>query len=123
MDVPEALEYTKEHEWLAIAGATARIGITRNAADALGDIVYVSLPHVGDEVSAGAACGEIESTKSVSDLYSPATGRVVTTNDFVLEQPGTINSDPYGSGWLFEVQVESLGELLDAAQYRTLIQE
>lgn len=122
MSIPTDLKYTKEHEWIAVDGATARVGVTQYAADALGDVVYVELPETGDAVSAGATCGEIESTKSVSDLFSPASGVVTAVNGAVVTSPETINSDPYGEGWLFEVAVDELGELLDATQYAALVE-
>ena len=120
---PEDLKYTTEHEWVRDPGATAgsvRIGITQYAQDALGDIVFVSLPEVGDEVEAGAAIGELESTKSVSDVYAPVSGRVVAVNDALEATPELVNSDPYGDGWLFEVvpdDDQAVGELLDADAY------
>lgn len=124
MSLPEDLKYTAEHEWLRTPGEAAgsiRIGITDYAQDQLGDIVYVQLPEVGDAVTAGAAVGELESTKSVSDVYSPVTGEVVARNDALEATPELVNSDPYGAGWLFEVVVsdEAAGvELLDAAAYQ-----
>ena len=120
---PEDLKYTAEHEWVRTPGASAgsvRIGITDYAQDALGDIVYVQLPEVGDAVTAGSAVGELESTKSVSDVYSPVTGDVVARNDALDATPELVNSDPYGDGWLFEVTVADgaeTSELLDAAAY------
>lgn len=124
-DVPDELSYTAEHEWVrAEAGAaTVRVGITDYAQQALGDVVYVSLPEPGASVERGAAVGEIESTKSVSDLYAPVSGTVRTRNDALDEQPELINSDPYGAGWIVEIEFSDeseLGELLDAAGYRTL---
>lgn len=120
---PDDLKYTAEHEWVRTPGETAgsvRIGITDYAQDALGDIVYVQLPEVGDDVTAGASVGELESTKSVSDVYSPVTGSVVARNDALDATPELVNSDPYGAGWLFEVVVEDGGattELMDATTY------
>lgn len=123
-DVPPDLNYTAEHEWVrAGQGATVRIGITDYAQEALGDVVYVTLPDVGATVSAGAACGEIESTKSVSDLYAPVSGTVTARNDALDEQPELINSDPYGEGWIIEIDASDPAEvdgLLDAAAYGTL---
>ena len=113
---PDDLKYTTEHEWLRTPGeheGSVRIGITHYAQDALGDIVYVSLPEVGDSVEAGSTCGELESTKSVSDVYAPVTGEVVARNELV-------NNDPYGGGWLFEVVPADGGQLdglMDAAAY------
>ena len=126
---PEDLKYTPEHEWVAVAtqsggGLTVRFGITDYAQEALGDIVFVTLPSVGAELVAATACGEIESTKSVSDVYAPVTGVVVARNDAVETAPETLNSDPYGAGWLVEVQVSDpahLERLLDAAAYRDLV--
>lgn len=117
-NVVAELKYSVEHEWLATdAAGPATIGVTAVAADALGDIVYVDLPEVGATVTAGETCGEIESTKSVSDLYSPVTGEVTEVNTAVVDDPAVINSDPYGAGWLFKVAVESEGPLLTAAEY------
>jgi glycine cleavage system H protein len=123
--VPEELHYTPEHEWVAITGSTALVGITDHAQDALGDVVYVSVPAPGIKVTAGEPCGEIESTKSVSDLYSPVDGEVTEVNPDVDENPGLINSDPYGAGWLFKVALPAAdGELppglLSAAEYEDL---
>ena len=112
------LKYSAEHEWVASDGAgPAGIGISAVAADALGDIVYVDLPEVGSTVTAGETCGEVESTKSVSDLYAPVTGEVTETNPAVVDDPSLINSDPYGAGWLFKVAAESDGPLLSAEDY------
>lgn len=116
--VAAELKYSAEHEWIARDGAgPATIGVSAVAADALGDIVYVDLPEAGATVTAGEVCGEIESTKSVSDLYSPVTGVVTETNSGASEDPAIINSDPYGAGWLFKVDVESDGPLLSAEEY------
>src|SRR5579859_6019133 len=104
MSVPAELRYTQEHEWVSIDGDIATIGITDYAANALGDVVYVSLPSVDSAVTAGDPCGEVESTKSVSDLYSPVDGEVTEVNPEIEENPGLINSDPYGGGWLFKVR-------------------
>jgi glycine cleavage system H protein len=124
--IPEELHYTAEHEWVAITGSTALVGITDHAQDALGDVVYVSVPAPGSKVTAGEPCGEVESTKSVSDLYSPVDGEVTEVNPEVDENPGLINSDPYGAGWLFKVALPAAdGELppglLSAAEYEDLI--
>ncbi len=110
------LRYSIEHEWLDSA-APARIGITAVAADALGEVVFVDLPEVGSQVEAGEVCGELESTKAVSDLYSPVSGTVTAVNEALEDAPETINSDPYGAGWLFTVEVSSEGELLSAEEY------
>ncbi|MFJ1752443.1 glycine cleavage system protein GcvH [Kitasatospora sp. NPDC088134] len=118
MSNPTHLQYTKEHEWLTAAeGGVSTVGITAHAADALGDIVYVQLPAVGDTVTAGETCGELESTKSVSDLYSPATGEVTEVNQAVIDEPALVNSEPFEGGWLFKVRVEATDELLDADGY------
>ncbi len=118
---PEDLKYTPEHEWIRSGnGARVRIGVTDYAAEQLGDIVYVSLPEVGDTVGAGDACGELESTKSVSDLFSPVPGVVSAVNEQLASTPETINTDPYGDGWLFEVDLDEgadLESLLDADAY------
>ena len=128
MTVPEELHYTPEHEWVAITGPTASVGITDHAQNALGDVVYVSIPAAGTKVTAGEPCGEVESTKSVSDLYSPVDGEVTEVNADIEDNPGLINSDPYGAGWLFKVALSaSDGELppglLSAAEYEDLIKD
>jgi len=122
MSNPTHLQYTKEHEWLTAAeDGVSTVGITAHAADALGDIVYVDLPGVGDTVTAGETCGELESTKSVSDLYSPATGEVVEVNQAVIDDPALVNGEPFAGGWLFKVRVEATDALLDAEAYDKLI--
>ena len=123
MTVPQQLRYTAEHEWVAIEGQAASVGITEHAADALGDVVYVSPPTPGTKVTAGEPCGEIESTKSVSDLYSPVDGEVTDVNADIEDDPGLVNSDPYGAGWLFKVRLddEPPSDLLTAEQYAELI--
>ena len=111
---PDELKYTSEHEWVQSPGeaeGSVRIGITHFAQEALGDIVYVSLPEVGDDVSAGSTCGELESTKSVSDVYAPITGEVVARNESLDATPELVNNDPYGGGWLFEIVPASTGDL------------
>lgn len=116
---PENLKYTSEHEWVQ-AGQPCRVGITDYAQSALGDIVYVQLPDVGSTVSAGASCGEVESTKSVSEIYAPLTGRITAVNDAVVSAPEQINADPYGNGWLFEIEIDDqsqLDSLMDSAAY------
>ncbi len=124
---PEDLKYTSEHEWVRTPGDAAgsvRVGITEFAQDALGDIVYVSLPQVGDSVTAGDTCGELESTKSVSDIYAPVTGEVVATNSALDSTPELVNSDPYEAGWLFEVSVSDAAQvdgLMDSAAYQASI--
>jgi glycine cleavage system H protein len=120
-DYPEDLRYTTEHEWVRVTGDRARVGITAYAQDALGDIVYVTLPEKGATVAAGQPCGEVESTKSVSDLFAPLSGAVVARNDALDAHPELVNSDPYGEGWMFEVALESPAApegLLTAQQYR-----
>ncbi|WP_028659149.1 glycine cleavage system protein GcvH [Nocardioides insulae] len=123
MSIPADLSYTSEHEWLRREGETAVVGITAYAADALGDVVYVDLPEVGAQITAGEACGELESTKSVSDLFAPADGEVVKVNDKLGDDAGLVNSDPYGEGWLFVVKVSGEPDTLDAAGYAELIGE
>ena len=120
MSVPTNLTYTAEHEWLDLQGGTATVGVTTFAADALGDVVYVELPTVGAKVTRGESCGEIESTKSVSDLYAPADGEVVEVNQAVADDPGLLNTDPFGKGWLFRLAITGSPELLDAAAYVSL---
>lgn len=121
MSVPTNLNYTAEHEWLDTTSGTATVGITLYAADALGDVVFVKLPDIGSSVTAGQVCGELESTKSLSDLYAPVTGKVVETNLAAAENPAMINQDPYGAGWLFKVEIASLGSLLTAQEYQAQI--
>ncbi|MEY4995050.1 MAG: glycine cleavage system protein GcvH [Actinomycetota bacterium] len=123
MSNPETLKYTKEHEWVLIDGDVATVGITRYAADALGEIVYVDLPKVGSNTSYMKICGEIESTKSVGELYAPMDGEVVETNSGLTNSPETINEDPYGAGWLVKIKYSSLPELLSASEYNALIGE
>lgn len=122
-NVPEAFAFTSDHEWVETRGETSRIGITDYAQAALGDIVYVQLPRVGDTLEAGKVCGEIESTKSVSDLFSPVTGVVSAVNDLLTDSPESLNSDPYGSGWIFEVNGGAVGSTLTASEYRAAIGE
>jgi glycine cleavage system H protein len=120
MTVPTDRSYTRDHEWLDDADP-ATVGVTAYAADALGDVVYVHLPEVGRHVTAGEAFGEIESTKSVSDLFSPAAGEVVEVNPLLDEDPGLVNRDPYGAGWLVRLKVTERGATMDAAGYTALI--
>jgi glycine cleavage system H protein len=126
---PDDLFYTQEHEWVRSPGETdgsVRVGITHYAQDQLGDIVYVSLPSVGDDVTAGAPCGELESTKSVSDVYAPVDGEVVAVNETLDATPELVNSDPYGGGWLYELVPADAGAvdaLLDAAAYQESLGE
>jgi len=126
-DVPDELQYTAEHEWARVGGEdgkqTLRVGITDYAQQALGDVVYVSLPDVGARLAQGAAFGEVESTKSVSALYAPVAGTVVARNDALDQRPELINSDPYGEGWIVEIELAEgadLSVLIDAATYATL---
>ena len=121
--VPENLSYTAEHEWLLIDGDVATVGITQFAADALGDIVYVALPSVGDSIKPGSVVGEVESTKSVGEIFAPAAGEVLEANQVVVDAPDTVNADPYGNGWLIKIRFSELPELLDATAYQALIQE
>ena len=118
---PAGLHYTAEHEWLA-DGSPSTVGITETAAEALGELVYVELPEVGDDVTAGAVFGEVESTKSVSELFSPVTGTVVEVNQAAIDDPALVSSDPYGAGWLLRVDVTSTGPLLTAAEYRAQVE-
>ena len=123
---PEDLKYTREHEWARVEGERATVGITDYAQEALGDIVYVDLPAAGTAVSAGERFGEVESTKSVSDIYSPVSGTIVERNDDLDKSPEIINSDPYGRGWLVVVQVgdpSELDGLMDAEAYSSLVRE
>jgi len=121
---PDDLKYTQEHEWVRSPGendGSVRVGITHYAQDQLGDIVYVSLPAVGEDVTAGVACGELESTKSVSDVYAPIDGEVVAVNETLDATPELVNSDPYGGGWLYELapaNADAVDGLLDAAAYQ-----
>jgi glycine cleavage system H protein len=120
-EYPGELRYTPEHEWVRLEGNQARVGITAYAQDALGDIVYVTLPDEGGAVQAGSACGEVESTKSVSDLYAPVSGTVAARNPALDATPELVNTDPYGDGWMFEVTVDdpaAVDGLLTADQYR-----
>ena len=122
LEYPQDLRYTAEHEWLRTGeDGVVRVGITAFAQDALGDVVYVSLPAVGDDVSAGDACGEVESTKSVSDLYAPLAGEVTAVNDALDASPELVNSDPYGEGWMYELRPSdegALDALMDQAAYK-----
>ena len=132
MPTPDDRRYTEQHEWALLQpgggeGAVVRVGITDHAQDALGDIVFVQLPEVGAEVAPGAPMGEVESTKSVSDVYAPVTGVVTAVNEALANAPETINADPYGAGWLDEISVAGDGgdptaELMDAAAYQALVE-
>ena len=124
MNIPEGLRYSRQHEWVLIDGESARIGITDLAQDALGNIVHVQLPELGQSVQSGSSVVEVESSKSVSDIYSPVSGSVVLVNESLASHPEYVNTDPYGSGWLYEVQLsydETLEGLLTADEYRALV--
>jgi len=124
MNVPEDRRYTKDHEWALLDGGRVRIGITEYAQDALGDVVFVQLPAVGTVVEAGGACSEVESTKSVSDVYAPLAGTVVEVNTELSEEPQRLNEDPYGTGWICLIEPAEpadLDSLLKPAAYSTLI--
>jgi glycine cleavage system H protein len=126
MQVPAELRYTSEHEWIRPGDGSLRIGITDYAQDALGDIVYVTLPEPGATVVAGRPLGEVESTKSVSEIYAPVSGTVTARNDALTDNPELINSDPYGEGWLVEIEPTGetdLDDLLDATAYEELVGE
>ena len=123
-NVPDQLKYTKEHEWVSEVSTNCyRVGITDYAQVALGDIVYIQLPKLGDQIGAGKVCGEVESTKSVSEIYAPLSGRVVLVNDALDSAPETLNKEPYGAGWIFEVEISTPSELenlLSAGDYASL---
>ncbi len=119
-DIPADLQYTAEHEWVA-SGDPVTVGITAHAADALGDVVYLELPEVGDTLTAGSVCGEIESTKSVSELFSPVDGTVVEVNTAAVDDPAVVNADPYGAGWLLKVAATGTGPMLSAEEYTALV--
>jgi glycine cleavage system H protein len=123
VNVPEDLKYTDQHEWVRLDGSVATVGITDFAQDSLGDVVFVQVPEVGIAVDAGASCSEVESTKSVSDIYAPVAGTVVEVNGALDDTPELLNRDPYGEGWIFKVEVSDTAAvegLLDAAAYRGL---
>jgi glycine cleavage system H protein len=123
LSVPAELNYTNEHEWVSVADGVATVGITAFAAEALGDIVYVDPPQAGAAVAAGDTCGEVESTKSVSDIYAPVDGEVTEVNQAVVDEPEVIGTDPYGRGWLFKVALSAEPtDLLTSEQYTTLIE-
>ena len=125
MSIPDELRYSSDHEWVAVSGGRVRIGITDYAQDALGDVVYVQVPTVGATVTTGEAMSEVESTKSVSDIYAPVSGTVVAVNDSLSDHPEILNSDPYGQGWICEIELsnpDQLGSLLDASGYRSLVE-
>jgi glycine cleavage system H protein len=125
MNLPDDLRYSKDHEWARLEGGRVRIGITDYAQDALGDVVFVQIPDVGAHVSAGDSFSEVESTKSVSDIYAPVSGTVVEVNQELADAPQRVNEDPYGEGWLVVIEaddVSQLDQLLDADAYRALIE-
>ena len=124
MSIPEALRYSSDHEWISVDGSKIRMGITDYAQSALGDVVYVQVPTIGVSVSAGDTMSEVESTKSVSDVYAPVSGTVVAVNEGLADAPEILNSDPYGAGWLCEIEFTDstqIDGLLDAAAYQALI--
>ena len=123
MSNPSHLKYTEEHEWLLVEGDNATVGITAYAAEKLGDVVYVELPKVGSSVTAGTVVGEIESTKSVGELYAPASGPVTEVNDSVVASPELVNEDPFGSGWLIKMSISDSPALLDSEAYTALTAE
>jgi glycine cleavage system H protein len=125
MNLPDHLRYSSDHEWLKAEGARARIGITDYAQDSLGDVVFIQLPAVGDTVAAGETIGEVESTKSVSDVYAPVAGSVVAVNDALVDSPQLLNLDPYGDGWICEIELSDprqVDAMLDADAYGKLIE-
>ena len=125
VEFPEDLRYTKEHEWARAEGSRIRVGITDFAQDALGDVVYVDLPDVGAEVRADEPLGEVESTKSVSDVYSPVTGTIAERNPLVDDRPELVNEQPYGDGWLVVIEVDdpaAIQALMDAREYKSLVE-
>jgi glycine cleavage system H protein len=125
-DFPKDLKYTKDHEWARISGKSVVVGVTSHAQEALGDVVYVELPKVGATLSAGQPFGVIESTKAVSELYAPVTGKVVKVNDALSDNPSAVNSDPYQAGWIVEVELsdtKQLDGLLDVGAYEKLLAE
>lgn len=125
--VPQELKYTESHEWIGVeADGSVRIGISDHAQEALGDLVFVELPVVGDTIDQGDPCAVVESVKAASDIYAPVTGEVIAVNEDLEDDPGAINSDPYGDGWLFQVSLgdaEELGALLDAEAYERSLQD
>jgi glycine cleavage system H protein len=127
MQVPQDLRYSAEHEWVRVDGSIAEVGITDFAQDNLGDIVYVQLPEVGAALTRSAVCSEVESTKSVSDIYAPVTGTVTAVNEALVTTPELVNSDPYGAGWLFKIKLDAGDQLppglLSAAEYTALTAE
>ena len=126
MSFPADLKYSSSHEWVRLEGDVATCGITHHAQDALGDVVFVDMPEVGDEVTKGESAAEIESVKAVSDIYSPVSGEIVAINEALEDGPETVNADPYGTGWLFQVKITADGEvdaLMDSAAYEAHLSE
>lgn len=123
MNIPANLRYTKDHEWVLASGSVLRVGITDYAQDALGDIVFIQLPEVGSQVGANDGLGEIESTKSVNDVYAPVSGRVIAVNERLVDSPELLNSDPYGDGWICEIETDDAGgdALMSAEEYSALV--
>lgn len=124
--IVEGLFYSRDHEWLQRDGNTVRVGITHHAQDALGSIVFIELPEVGDEVAAGGSLGVLESVKAASDYYSPVSGKIMAVNEELLDTPGLVNDDPYGKGWLVEIELKDPAELdglLSADGYRELLEK
>ena len=125
MDIPPELRYSTDHEWARVEGGSVRIGITDYAQDALGDVVFVELPGLGAQVEKGASCSEVESTKSVSEIYAPVSGTITAVNNELADSPERLNDDPYGEGWICVIEASDPGqvdELLDAEGYRALIE-
>lgn len=122
MSIPSHLHYTADHEWVLLDGDIATVGITQYAADALGDVVYLDLPEVGTAVTAAGVCGEIESTKSVSDLFAPLDGEVIEINQAIVDDASAVNLDPYGGGWLLKLRVGAASNLLSAQEYTELVE-
>jgi glycine cleavage system H protein len=125
MNIPDDLRYSAEHEWVRVDGATATVGISDFAQDSLGDVVYVQVPDVGTDVIAGASVSEIESTKSVSDIYAPVSGTVSAVNEALADTPELVNQDPYGQGWIMTIELsqpDEIDALLDAGAYRALVE-
>jgi glycine cleavage system H protein len=126
VEYPTDRKYSQEHEWVVVSGDTARIGISDFAQDALGDIVFVQVPDVGLEVVAGSSCAEVESTKSVSEIYSPVSGTVAAVNEALADEPERVNRDPYGDGWIFSltmIDASELDALMDAAAYQQMVEQ
>lgn len=125
MTIPDSLRYSSDHEWIRRDGSSIRMGITHYAQDALGDVVYVQVPAVGATVTAGDTMSEVESTKSVSDIYAPVSGTIIAVNTDLADQPEVLNSDPYGAGWICEIEMtepDQYDALLDAVGYRSLVE-